>query len=197
MDINQQSIEESLSLLASLIDGQPPLHFVICGDSSLLALGMVSRETTRDVDVLALLDQGRIITAKPLPEYILVAAEQVRKEMNLMEGWFNTGPSDDSFFRFGLPEGLADRLTTREYGPSLTISYIGRIDQIHLKLYAAADQGPTPSRHSNDLRDLTPTSDELLQAAQWCLLHDESEGFRMLLKATLTELGHESVHQAL
>lgn len=193
MELSLSSIDQSLALLAALTKDQPPLHFIVCGGSSLLALGMVQRQTTRDVDVLALLEDGQALTAKPLPAYLIAAANRVQKEMGLMDDWFNTGPSDDSFFRFGLPEGLVSRLTPREYGPSLTISYLGRFDQIHLKLYAAADQGPGPSRHSADLHDLDPSAEELTQAAQWCRLHDDSEGFRFLLQATLTELGHDDL----
>lgn len=193
MELDSTSIDQSLALLAALTKDQPPLHFIVCGGSSLLALGMVQRQTTRDVDVLALLDEGQALTAKPLPAYLTAAASRVQKEMGLMDDWFNTGPSDESFFRFGLPEGLVDRLTPREYGPSLTISYLGRLDQIHLKLYAAADQGPAPSRHSADLRDLAPSAEELTLAARWCRLHDDSAGFRQLLQATLIELGHDDL----
>lgn len=197
MKLNAELIDESLSLLATLIEGEPPLHFIICGGSSLLALGMVKRDTTRDVDILAMMDQGEVCSAKPLPAYLEIAAAQVSRELHLMDDWLNTGPSDDSFFRFGLPEGIADRLVTREYGISLTISYISRFDQIHLKLYAAVDNGPHASRHSQDLLDLNPTDEELKLAITWCLLHDDSAGFQMNLKLTLTNLEYADVAQSL
>jgi hypothetical protein len=191
--LDQVTLHSAISLLAELIEDQPPLHFVVCGESSLLALGLVSRTTTRDVDVLALIQDGSLQTAKPLPAYLQQAIVDVGKELGLMDQWFNTGPSDESFFRFGLPEGLADRLTARNYGKALTISYISRTDQMHFKLYAAADNGPGASRHSEDLKDLAPTSDELLAAARWTLRHDDSEGFRMLLSETLNQLGHHEL----
>ena len=196
MVISPITLDSALTALAEFIQNERPLHFVVCGGSSLLALGMVTRTTTRDVDVLALIQDDTLVTAKPLPEYLTIAIDQVGREMGFIKNRFNTGPSDDSFFRFGLPNGLKDRLTSRDYGPALRISYIGRIDQIHLKLYAAADNGPGSSRHSLDLNDLAPTSQELLQAARWTLQHDSSEGFIMLLSETLRQLGHEEIiHQ--
>jgi len=196
MTISPTTLNSALTALAEFIQNEPPLHFVVCGGSSLLALGMVTRTTTHDVDVLALIQDDKLVTAKPLPEYLITAINEVGREMGFIENWFNTGPSDDSFFRFGLPYGLKDRLTSKDYGPALRISYISRIDQIQLKLYAAADNGPGSNRHSLDLNDLAPTAEELLQAAHWTLQHDSSEGFIMLLSETLKQLGHEElIHQ--
>lgn len=183
-------MEQALSLLGEVLAsrGHPPRHFVVCGGSSLLALGLISRTTTRDVDVLARLEARRLVQAKPLPPEIIAAASAVRSELDLPADWFNTGPADDSFFRLGFPTGIEDRLTNRPYGPVLTIGFVGRYDQIHFKLYAAADQGP--GRHVADLRDLNPTADELLAAARWTRLQDPSEGFRFVLSDLLHHLGH-------
>jgi hypothetical protein len=183
-------LNEALTLLGEVIahGGHPPQHFVVCGGSSLLALELVSRTATRDVDILARLEERQLVQAKPLPRWIIEAAEAVRKELNLPENWFNTGPADDSFFRWGFPEGIEDRLTEKNYGEALTISFISRYDQIFFKLYAAADSGP--GRHYTDLLDLKPTPAELLAAARWTRIQDPSEGFQLVLGQLLKELGH-------
>ncbi len=183
-------LERALNLLGEVLAsrGHPPCHFVVCGGSSLLALGLISRTATRDVDVLARLEARRLVQAKPLPPEIIAAANAVGSELDLPADWFNTGPADDSFFRLGFPTGIEDRLTNRSYGTVLTIGFVGRYDQIHFKLYAAADQGP--GRHVADLRDLNPTADELLAAARWTRLQDPSEGFRFVLSDLLRHLGH-------
>jgi hypothetical protein len=62
------------------------------------------------------------------------------------------------------------------------------VDQVALKLYAAADQGPH-SKHFEDLRKLTPTRDELVAGARWAVTHDPSEGFRSQLVGALAALG--------
>ena len=187
--IDKEILEEALALLAELIEDQEPQHYVVCGGSSLLALGLIRRTTTKDVDVLASLEDGRLVSARPLPEWLFKAVRQASKDFGLMENWFNTGPSDDSFFKFGFPEGLIDRLTTRDYGSKLRISYISRYDQIFFKLYATADSGP--GRHYQDLQDLDPSADELLAAARWTRSQDPSEGFRFVLGEVLKSMGHE------
>ncbi|MEW6224732.1 MAG: hypothetical protein AB1627_08875 [Chloroflexota bacterium] len=58
------------------------------------------------------------------------------------------------------------------------------------KLFAAVDQGPR-SRHFQDLGELGPGRDDLLQAARWAIGHDPSPGFRSLLIDTLRALDVE------
>lgn len=83
--LNASRLDEALNLLAESTEGHPKQHWVVCGGSSLLALNLVSRTTTRDVDVLARVEPDGLITAKPLPEWLASAAEQVRKQRELME----------------------------------------------------------------------------------------------------------------
>jgi hypothetical protein len=186
-------LARALTLLAEVMAhrGHPPCHFVVCGGSSLLALDLISRTTTRDVDVLARLEAKHLVQAKPLPDAVVEAVESVRSQLDLPQDWFNTGPADDSFFRLGFPEGIENRLTPHVYGPSLTISFISRYDQIFFKLYAAVDQGP--GRHVSDLQDLQPTAEELLAAARWTRQQDPSEGFLFVLTELLNQLGHADI----
>jgi hypothetical protein len=81
----------------------------------------------------------------------------------------------------------------RDYGPILSACFIGRLDQIHFKLHAAADRGG-PTVHFADLARLKPTRDELLKAARWATeTQDPSEGFRISLKECVRALGFEDV----
>jgi hypothetical protein len=66
----------------------PKQHFVVCGGSSLIAMELVSRTATRDVDVLARIEGKALVIAKPLPDWINEAAESVRQELNLPNNWF-------------------------------------------------------------------------------------------------------------
>jgi hypothetical protein len=194
--LGKELLEQAVGLLEEVIRlrGKPFQHFVVCGGSSLLALELVSRTTTKDVDILARLEGGEFVQAKPLPDWVNEAAEEVREELDLPEHWFNTGPADESFFRSGFPQGIETRLTTQSYGRALSISYISRYDQIFFKLYAAADQG---GKHFLDLKELNPTSDELLEAARWTRVHDSSEGFLFILGETLNLLGHADLIEQL
>jgi len=193
--ISHDNIDQALSLLAGRLDlaQTDPVRLVICGGSALIAMSLRQR-TTRDMDVVALLSAAQEpISPDPLPDFLLRAADQVARDLGLFEGWLNNGPSrgEGGLFQMGLPEGFVGRLTEKEYGPRLAVYFIGRIDQIHFKLYAAADQ--RDGTHLNDLKALHPTAAELEAAARWAMTHDVSEGFKMVLKELLTQLGHESV----
>jgi hypothetical protein len=129
----------------------------------------------------------------PLPSALLAAAKRVGKDFNLPEGWLNAGPT--SLLRFGLPVGLMDRVETRRFGNALTVYFLGRYDQIHLKLYAAADHGP--GKHLDDLLALRPIEAEIDKAARWCLTHDVSDAFRHVLKECLSQIGFTNVAENL
>jgi len=188
--LDATSLHKALGLLAELMDlrGHPKQHFVVCGGSSLLALGLVRRTVTQDVDILGQVHNDDIVSPRPLPDWLLNAAEDVRSQLDLPANWLNAQVADDTFFSIGLPEGLPTRLVTRHYGPRLTISFIGRLDQIFLKLHAAVDRDG--GRHLQDLLDLAPTAEELLAAARWTRSQDPSDGFRFNLCEMLTRLGH-------
>jgi hypothetical protein len=83
---------------------------------------------------------------------------------------------------------LGDQLTERRtYGYGLEVLFASRLDQVHFKLYATADQGA--GKHLADLRALEPTADELLAAARWSRTHDPSEGYRDVLVRVLAHFG--------
>jgi hypothetical protein len=152
------------------------------------------QRTTRDVDVVALLNAtNELASPDPLPEFLLTAAAQVARDLGLFDNWLNNEPSrgEGGLFQMGLPDGFVGRLTEKKFGSRLTVHFIGRLDRIHFKLYAAADQ--RDGTHLNDLKALHPNAAELETAARWAMTHDVSEGFRMILKELLTQLDHESV----
>lgn len=191
--ITPDILDRSLGLLGELLAARdhPHQHFVVCGGSSLLALELVRRTTTQDVDILARIDAGGLVTPRPLPEWLLGAAGEVARQLDLPGDWLNDRVAEETLFRCGLPEGLQQRLTARHYGPKLSISYISRRDQIFLKLHAAVDRDG--GRHLQDLLDLAPTAEELLDAARWTRTQDPSEGFCLLLGEMLKHLGYEKL----
>lgn len=186
--MDQNALDRAMNLLGNLLVARKrsPIHLVVCGGSALIALNLVTR-TTKDVDVLATLVAGELRCARPLPDWLREDANAVRSELNLPADWLNDGPADENLFRLGLPVGVAGRLVQREFGPALTVSFISRYDQIHFKLYAAADQG---GRHFTDLKKLSPTEDEMLAAARWTFTQDVSEGFRLVVGEVLLALGY-------
>jgi hypothetical protein len=164
------------------------IELVVIGGSALTILGLVERPT-RDVDVVALLNGGELSSAKPLPANVVEARDAVASDYGVSEGWLNSGPGD--LLQWGLPDGLVERLTSREFGSALRVHLASRFDQIHFKLYALVDQGL--GRHEEDLQALAPTPDELSAAARWTITQDPSEGFRQELLGALRYLGVEDV----
>jgi len=85
------------------------------------------------------------------------------------------------------------RAERREFGTHLTIWFTGRLDLIYTKVYAIIDTGP--GRHLDDLNALSPSSEELVGAVQWCRTHDPSAGFHQMAISMLESLDyHEAAN---
>lgn len=186
-DIDAGMVDELLGALGEQLAVRNEQHTIaVAGGSALIALGLVPR-ATRDIDVVAVLDEGDLISADPLPAGLIEAARTVAADFGLPALWLNAGPS--SLLDFGLPAGFLQRTVRRRYGESLLVLFASRLDQIHFKLYATVDQGA--GRHLADLEALEPNEEELLQAAQWSESHDASDGYREVLLEVLAHFGVE------
>lgn len=195
IDIGSDNLDRALKLLAGRLDiaQSEPIRLVICGGSALIAVGL-RQGTTKDVDIVALLDSSfDLVSPDPLPPFLLEASKAVARDLGLFDTWLNNGPSsgEGGLYQMGLPNGIAKRLTAREYGPRLTVYFIGRLDQIHFKLYATVDQ--PDGTHLADLLALKPTDAEIEAAARWAMTHDVSEGFKSALKDITRKLGYGRV----
>jgi len=153
-------------------------HFriVIIGGAAMNLLGIVARATT-DVDILAFGDLGSDARSgpaiarppKPLPAGLIAAAQAVAREMGLRPDWLNAGPA--SQWDLGLPPGLESRIEWRTHA-ALDVGLVGRLDLIHFKLYAAADDTGPKSVHFQDLLALSPSLAELAVARKWIVSQD-------------------------
>ncbi len=182
------TLEEALVMLGQLLADRG-YHFdvVAIGGGGLLLIGLIDRPT-KDLDLVAFRDGDTLLpVGKPLPEYLAEAVDDVARILELATDWVNGGP--DSLLRLGLPQGFLARVEVRAYG-GLTISLASRFDQIHFKLYAAADDKPG-GKHHVDLQRLEPTHDELRAAERWTRTHDPSDGFAIMLAGVLRSFGLE------
>jgi len=186
--IGRTQLETALRALGELLVARG-LHYevVVIGGGNLILQGLVTRPTTRDLDLLGSRTASGVERMRPMPEPLRTAVLDVARAYGLADDWVNLGP--ESLLDFGLPEGLVDRLERRDYR-GLVIWLAGRFDMICFKLYAAVDQGPR-SRHLQDLEELGPDREELLAAASWTLSQDPSPGYRSMLVETLGRLGVE------
>jgi hypothetical protein len=150
---------------------------VVVGGTALNLLGFVHR-VTHDVDVIALATPhpaGLPTDVRPpvsLPPELRDAIATVGRDLGLPADWLNTTVAGQ--WQTGLPDGFVTRITWRQFG-GLWVGLAGPLDLIHLKLYAAADDIGTTSRHFQDLVALHPSDAELEAAQQWIRTQDPSE----------------------
>src|SRR6266540_4082759 len=124
------SLPVALAALGELLTARG-LHYeaIAIGGSALLLLGYITR-ATRDLDLVALVESGRMTPITALPAALAEAVEDTARRFGLTEDWINAKPS--SLLDLGLPTGFSERLETRRYG-GLTLYLAGRRDQIAFK----------------------------------------------------------------
>jgi hypothetical protein len=166
-------LREALGLLGSLLEATgDEVAIAVVGGSALLIDGRVAR-VTRDVDVVAFIVGDALLDDSPRSDALRRHVSAAALELELDSDWLNFGPI--SLLDAGLPEGFLARCRVERFG-GLIVYVAGRYDLIHMKLYAAADQGPE-SKHMHDLVMLNPTSEELDSASAWCRTQDVSKPF--------------------
>jgi hypothetical protein len=192
--IGRTQLETALRALGELLEARER-HYevVLIGGGNLILRGLVTRPTTKDLDLLGEWTSDGIKPMRPMPEPLRIAVVDVARAHGLASDWVNLGP--ESLLDFGLPHGFLGRLERRDYG-GIVAWLAGRVDMICFKLYASVDQGPR-SRHLQDLNELRPDRDELLAAARWTMTNDPSPGYRSLLLDTLRHLGVEDADGSL
>lgn len=156
--------------------------------------------STSDLDIICVAQvtaNGNIslVDGATLPSRFGELVAEVGHDLGLQEEWLNFGPAP--LLKFGLPEGLESRLERKSYGPCLALHIISRLDQIHLKLYAAMAPKTRTETHLGDLMDLEPTEVEAKTAVNWLLTRETSADFRRKLKQALDRIGHEELAQRL
>lgn len=194
-----EEIEGALKRLGKrmLYEYAKPISLVVCGGSALNVLNL-ARRTTRDVDVVAIVEETakgiKLRHDQPLPKEFCDLVAEVGRDLGLPEDWLNMAPKD-VLQVYGAPAGMTDRWEKREYGPSLTVYFVGRLDLVHFKLLAAADPKAEP-RHLEDLAErIKPTAGELRAAVDWLLGRKTSSWFRGNVKRVVEALGYDDIHR--
>ena len=177
--------EAALSTLGEVLTSRGvAVDIVAVGGGALSLLGLISR-VTKDIDIVALMRDGHLVSAKSLPPELEQGRDDVASALGLPMDWLNSGPSQ--LLDFGLPDGFEKRMVTRHYH-GLTVHLAGRLDQVFFKFYAAVDRGPR-SKHVADLQQLKPTKEELVKEAEWARGHDPSPSFLEMSRQALSYFG--------
>jgi hypothetical protein len=194
---NAEAIDGALQRLGKrlLYEYAEPITLVVCGGRALNVLDIASR-TTRDVDVLAIVEETpegiRLRHDQPLSKAFSEIVGEVGRDLGLPGDWLNMGPRD-VLRVYGAPQGMTERWERREYGPSLTVCFVSRLDQVHFKLLAAADPEAEP-RHLEDLAQrMKPTEEEVRTAVGWLLGRKTSSWFRGNVRRAVEALGYDNI----
>ncbi|MFA7345085.1 MAG: hypothetical protein WC003_12345 [Terrimicrobiaceae bacterium] len=164
------------------------VQLLCCGGSGLCVLEILSR-STKDVDALAFIVDGHTLKSieafSPEMNLAILKTAQIH---GLEEDWFNAEAT--ILLKHGLPEGILERSTqhARQYGPCLRVQFIGRADQVALKLYAAMDPAKG-RRHEEDLVAMDPTKEEIKHGLNWLLSWPSNEAFKKRLAFLVEGLG--------
>jgi hypothetical protein len=184
-------LDDALRVTGALLERRgSTLAIVVVGGTALNLLGVVNR-TTNDVDVIALATAHTtgpptdVRPPDPLPRELRDAVATVTRDLGLPADWLNTAVAAQ--WQTGLPPDFAARVSWRRYG-GLWVGLAGRIDLIHLKLYAAADDVGPASRHFRDLVALQPGDSELEAARRWIGTQDPSEAMTDAVRAVIAHV---------
>jgi len=199
--LGKQGIEKALKRLNAkmVYADMEPLELVSCGGASLNLMGWVARSTS-DVDIIGSARVGakgkvKLQPEGPLPAQFTELVGEVGRELGIRQDWLNFGAAP--LVQFGLPLGFEHRLKRRRFGRCLALHLASRLDQIHLKVYAAMDPKTRLETHLGDLLDLEPTEAEAKAVVDWLLGRMTSPAFRRKLKQVLDRIGHEKLAQTL
>lgn len=81
-DPHERPLKIALAALGKLLqDRNLDYQIVAIGGGGLLLIGLMIR-TTKDLDLVALIDKGEFISAKPLPNPLMQAIEAVVNELS-------------------------------------------------------------------------------------------------------------------
>lgn len=173
-NLHAEELKTALQAVGELLAVESEqVAIVVVGGATLNLLGIVRRGTS-DVDVIARASRTasgdfRLERATPFPPSLERAIRTVARDFGLSVNWMNA--MIEAQWVPGLPPGLAEDITWRNYGGGLDVGLVGRRTLIALKLFAAVDRGPL-SVHLQDLVALSPTADEMERAAIWVRTQD-------------------------
>ncbi len=174
--LQAENLERVLHAVGELMRAEgATASIVVVGGASLSLLGLIPR-TTRDVDVIARMEE-KLIPPDPLPPPLVRAILTVARDLGLSSDWMNTDVALQ--WKSGLPPHLEADIRWHTY-EALRVGLVGRRSLLMLKLFAAVDGGPG-GVHFQDLLALHPSGDELDEAAAWVRTQDASEVFATML----------------
>src|SRR5207253_6368395 len=104
-------LEAALQALGELLQERGHAYELAIIGGGALSIGTFIQRSTKDLDIVAMIDGDKLRSAAPLPEPLLEAIADIAGYLSLAIDWLNNGPT--SMLRFGLPYGLLSSTTQR------------------------------------------------------------------------------------
>ncbi|MBA2254044.1 MAG: hypothetical protein H0W07_02870 [Chloroflexi bacterium] len=116
--VGRSQLETALRALGEVLEARG-LHYevVLIGGGNLILRGLVTRPTTKDLDLLGEWTADGVKPMRPMPEPLSVAIIDVARTYGLASEWVNLGP--ESLLDLGLPDGFLGRLERHDYSASV------------------------------------------------------------------------------
>ena len=176
--IGRTQLETALTARGELLVARG-LHYqvILVGGGNLILRGLLSRPTTKDLNILGARTPDGVAQLRPMPEPLHDAVVDVGRAFELADDWLNTGP--DSLLGLG-PPGPVRRGGSN--AGTITGSWRGWRAGSTWCASALRRGGPGPTKPAlaGPPPTLGPGRDDLLAAARWATSHDPSPGFRSL-----------------
>lgn len=184
-DIDAQALRHLLGALGAHLEvAGHPESIVVVGGAALSLRGWI-RRSTRDVDVIALVDErGDRWTPPVFSDALESAVALVARDYGVETDWLNAVIGKQ--WETGLPDDIERDIEWIRFG-ALRVGLAGRQTLITLKLFAAVDQWPA-SVHLQDLRILTPTDGELERARAWVERQDAAMDFPAMVAEVIDDV---------
>ncbi len=181
--LGTNEILQNLSLLAEWLQVKHPgekFELTLVGGAA-LALGGF-KDQTRDIDVLE---------PDVLPESLKAGIAHISKARRMSPDWINTNAAN--IFRrqrkdCALPGYFKKTSRTIQIGRNLKVRLLGRQGLIATKLLAAT---PSFTKHTRDLKELSPKRSEIREAVRFVLSVDGHESRIQDLRIILREIGYD------
>lgn len=183
-ELSQGEIRENLRLLSEWLRVKYPdetFELTVVGGAAMALDGF--KDQTRDIDLL-----------KPerLPAALAGGIAHISRAKRLSPEWINTNAANilKKLKPLGkLPDYFTERSRTIDIGENLKVNLIGRQALIALKLWAAT---PSYTKHSVDIKRLSPSKEEIKEAVRFVLSIENNELRRDDLRMVLRFIGFDS-----
>ncbi|MBW2075981.1 MAG: hypothetical protein JRI71_00215 [Deltaproteobacteria bacterium] len=179
-ELGRNEILENLRLLSEWLHVKYPgetFEITVVGGAAMVLSGF--KEQTKDID---------LIKPETLPVALKNGIVYFSKAKRLSPGWLNNYTAN--ILRKAklsrLPEYFNETSLAIDISDNLTVNVIGRQALLSLKLWAAT---PSFAKHTNDIKSLKPSKEEIKEAVRFVLSVDNTEPRRDALEIVLRKIG--------